>query len=116
MDGGLQYNITRLPICRSGGWRSCKAHHRLTECTRRGADLCGAMQALGCFLGEEDLADGVIAQLGGAEGADDLYRLQALPATAEAVNHLLRICARQRGADCAGCMAITLINAWVPHG
>ena len=74
------------------------------------------MQALGCFLQEKDFADGVIAQLGGAEGADDLYGLQALPAPAEAVNHLLRVCARQRGAGCAGCMAIMLISAWVPHG
>ena len=68
------------------------------------ADLSSAMQAVGAVLGEEDLPDGVIAQLGRLEGADDLDGLQLLPVPAQPINCLLRIRLRHCRAAGAHCM------------
>ena len=66
------------------------------------------MQALAVVLLEEDLADGVVAQLGRLEGADDLDRLQLLAVPAEPVDDLLCLCLGQRRGGCAGCTASSL--------
>ena len=75
------------------------------RCTR----LCSAVQALAVVLLEEDLADGIVAQLGRLEGADDLDRLQLLAVPAEPIDDLLRLCLGQCCGGCAGCAASILL-------
>lgn len=69
----------------------------------RCACLCSAVEALAIVLLEEDLANGVVAQLGRLEGADDLDRLQLLALATQPVDDLLCLCLGQGGCGRAGC-------------
>lgn len=67
------------------------------------AHLGGAMQGGPALDLVEDLADGVIAQLGCVKGADDLHRICLLSAAAQAAYHCLGLSGCELGGRRACC-------------